>query len=81
MQAGARVASAILLLYNKFGVNSKNELNVQLTRKEVGELANATTETAIREISKLKKEGIISIKGKDIVLKKIEKLKEISEFI
>lgn len=81
MQAGARVASAILLLYNKFGVNSKGELNVHLTRKEIGELANATTETAIREISKLKKEGIISIKGKELILKKIDKLKEISEFI
>ena len=63
----------ILLLYNKFGVNNKGELNVHLTRKEIGELANATTETAIREISKLKKEGIINIKGKELILKKIDK--------
>lgn len=77
MHAKARIVQAILIMFEKFGVNQNNELNVQLTRKEIGELANTSTETTIREISDLNKEEIIKIKGKKVILKNMDKLRSI----
>ncbi len=48
-----RLSIALLTLVRKFGAN------LSLTREELANCAGTTTETAIRVLSKLKKEGII----------------------
>ena len=70
-----KIAEALLLLSNKFGVNENtNALNSILTRKEIGDIAGVTTESAIRTISDFNKEEIIGIEGKRIFIKDLTKL-------
>ena len=70
-----KIAEALLLLSNKFGVNENtNALNSILTRKEIGDIAGVTTESAIRTISDFNKEEIIGIEGKRILIKDLTKL-------
>lgn len=70
-----KIAEALLLLSNKFGLNENtNALNSILTRKEIGDIAGVTTESAIRTISDFNKEEIIEIEGKRILIKDLTKL-------
>jgi CRP/FNR family transcriptional regulator len=70
-----KIAEALLLLSNKFGVDKNtNALNSILTRKEIGDIAGVTTESAIRTISDFNKEEIIEIEGKRILIKDVTKL-------
>lgn len=70
-----KVAEALILLSDKFGVNEHTAaLNSILTRKEIGDIAGVTTESAIRTISDFKKEQIIEIEGKRILIKDVTKL-------
>lgn len=70
-----KVAEALILLSDKFGVNEHTAaLNSILTRKEIGDIAGVTTESAIRTISDFKKEQIIEIEGKRILIKDLTKL-------
>ena len=62
-----RIAEALLLLHSTFGFeNTTNIIDVRLTRAEIGEIAGTTTETTIRTLAKLKKEGLIILDGKKI---------------
>ncbi len=70
-----KVAEALILLSDKFGVNEHTAaLNSILTRKEIGDIAGVTTESAIRTISDFNKEQIIEIEGKRILIKDVTKL-------
>lgn len=70
-----KIAEALLLLTSKFGLNENtNALNSILTRKEIGDIAGVTTESAIRTISDFNKEQIIEIEGKRILIKDVTKL-------
>ncbi len=70
-----KVAEALILLSDKFGVNAQTAaLNSILTRKEIGDIAGVTTESAIRTISDFNKEEIIEIEGKRILIKDVAKL-------
>lgn len=67
--AKERIAETIVSLYYKFGHDKNNSIDVQLTRKEIGNLAGTTIETTIRTLSNLKKEHLIELNGKQIVVK------------
>jgi CRP/FNR family transcriptional regulator, polysaccharide utilization system transcription regulator len=70
-----KVAEALILLSDKFGVNEHTAaLNSRLTRKEIGDIAGVTTESAIRTISDFNKEHIIEIEGKKILIKDVTRL-------
>ncbi|MEN9002453.1 MAG: Crp/Fnr family transcriptional regulator [Flavobacteriales bacterium] len=72
-----KIAEALLLLSSKFGVNENtNALNSILTRKEIGDIAGVTTESAIRTISDFNKEQIIEIEGKRILIKDVTLLEK-----
>lgn len=80
MTVREKVIDTLLYIHRKFGVNQKNSLNIQLSRKEIADFAGTTDEQVIRTISSLKQEGHIITKGKSISIVDIEKLKkEISE--
>jgi CRP/FNR family transcriptional regulator, nitrogen oxide reductase regulator len=58
-----RVCNILVMLYLKFGAT------LLFTSEEIADLAGTTTETAIRELSKLRKAGIIrSYRGKITIL-------------
>lgn len=62
-----RVAEALLLLEKHFGFESDGKtIEVMLTRREIGEIAGITTETAIRILTELGKEKILKLQDKKI---------------
>ncbi len=70
-----RLAEALLTLKNKFGLKEDRlTLNVQITRREIGEMAGITTATTIRTLSDFNKDGIIELKSKEIKLLKLDVL-------
>lgn len=73
-----RVAEILLLLNETFEVDAENFLNISLTREEVANIVGTATESVIRQLSDLKKDGYIDIKGRKIKILDIDVLKKIS---
>jgi CRP/FNR family transcriptional regulator len=74
-----RIAEALLILYKTFGFTENNlTLDISLTRAEIGDIAGTTTETTIRTLAQLKKEGVIELNGKSISIPNINKLMNIA---
>lgn len=70
-----RIAGAILLLIEAYGFkDDKQTIDSNLTRREIANIAGTTTETSIRILSELFKDGIIELVGKDIVISDYNKL-------
>ncbi|WP_445736640.1 Crp/Fnr family transcriptional regulator [Mariniflexile sp.] len=79
MTVRERIIDTILYLNRKFG-NTNGFLNLPLSRKEYADYAGTAEEQVIRVFSALKKEKLISAKGKKIGITNIQLLKnEISE--
>ncbi|MBD0832747.1 Crp/Fnr family transcriptional regulator [Aestuariibaculum sp. TT11] len=79
MTVRERVIDTLLYINRKFGTD-KGFLDVNLSRKEYADYAGTTEEQVIRVFSALKKEKLISAKGKKIGINDIDLLKkEISE--
>jgi len=77
----ARMAEALLLIYDVFGINHETGfLNTSMKRSELADLANMTTDNAIREISSLKKDKLIEVDHRKIRLIDLNILKSISDF-
>ena len=72
-----RMAETLLLLHEKFGVDSEGMLNLVLSREDYANLVGTATESAIRILSEFKKEGYISTSGKQIKLTNTEALKRV----
>ncbi len=59
--------------------DGKARLNLPLSRHEIGELLGITQETSIRLLRSLKEDGIIDIKGKEIIIPSLYRLKTLAE--
>lgn len=80
MTVREKVIDSILYIHRKFGENPKGFLNIELSRKEIGDFAGTTNEQVIRTISSLKKENLLISQGKKLKITDIHKFrKEISE--
>lgn len=65
-----RLAETLLFLKETYGYEpDSTQLAVQLTREEIANLVGTATETAIRLLSELNREGIIELAGKKIIIK------------
>lgn len=70
-----RIAEAILLLKECYGVKSDNvTIDSNLTRRDIANIAGTTTETSIRILSELNKDKIIELNGKNIKILSFDKL-------
>ena len=79
MTVRERVIDTLLYIHRKFG-DLRGFLNLPLSRKEYADYAGTTEEQVIRIFSALKKEGLITAKGKKIGINNVQNLKnEISE--
>jgi len=79
MTVRERVVDSLLYIHRKFGVLN-SFINLPLSRKEYADYAGTTEEQVIRVFSVLKKEKLVSAKGKKIGILNLELLKkEISE--
>lgn len=77
MTVEEKTAEALLLMKRIFGVEKKKgeiELDVSLGRKDIAELAGLSSEQITRCFSEFKKENIIRIKDKRIIILNIDTL-------
>lgn len=74
-----RIAEALLLLHATFGYfNDTTTLDVTLSRSEIADIAGTTTETTIRTLATLNKEGQIVLNGKKISIPDINSLSRVA---
>jgi CRP-like cAMP-binding protein len=71
----AKVADALVMIYDAFGQDQSGALNVKLSREDIAGLATTTKEQVSKVFSELKAAGIIKSKGKKIEIMKLEELK------
>ncbi|MDR1761531.1 MAG: Crp/Fnr family transcriptional regulator [Bacteroidales bacterium] len=76
-QLHGRFADALLYLSNV--VAQSNIIDLSITRKEIGEYAGISTESAIRLLSELNHDGIIELDGKIITILKENLLTKLSQ--
>ena len=72
-----RLAETLIYVHNHFGNNDEGFLNVILSREDYANIVGTATESAIRILSQLKKEGLISTSGKQIKIEDIKGLERI----
>jgi len=76
-QLRGRIADA--LLYFSEEIYESETFDLNFTRKEIAELSAMSTENAVRLLTELKKEGIISVEGRHFKVLQIDLLRKISE--
>jgi CRP-like cAMP-binding protein len=76
-QVNGRIAD--ILIYLSEEVYKKTEYDFTLSRKEISEFAACSHENVITTLSRLNKEGTITLEGKKIIINDLNKLKEISK--
>ena len=69
---------ADLILYLSEDIYKKKEFTFPFTRKELAELASMSIESLSRVLKDFNSDGMVEIKGKNIQIKNIDKLKMIS---
>jgi len=74
-----RLAETLLNLDKKFGRNRDNILNIHLSREDIANIIGTATESAIRLLSEFKRDELISLKGKNISILNVSKLKKIAQ--
>ncbi|HBG45402.1 MAG TPA: hypothetical protein DDW94_00270 [Deltaproteobacteria bacterium] len=81
LNAREKLAHLLYTLAGEYGVKSDGavKLNLTLSRLEIAELLGITQETSIRLLKSFKEDGILDIKRKEIIIKSLSKLKEISQ--
>ena len=62
------------MLKEVFGLDEEGTILVQLSREELANIVGTATESVIRLLSELKKEGTIELKGKKIAIKNEQEL-------
>jgi CRP-like cAMP-binding protein len=73
-----RLAITLLNLDEIFGVDNEDCIDIVLTREEIANTIGTATESAIRLLSNLKKDGVIDLIGKKIKILDKSLLKNIS---
>jgi CRP/FNR family transcriptional regulator len=77
-----RLATNILMLYEKFGIQygPTTVIGVPLTREDFANLIGTNTETVIKLLSELRKEGHIDFIDKKIMILNLPAIKKFSDF-
>jgi CRP/FNR family transcriptional regulator, polysaccharide utilization system transcription regulator len=75
-QIRAKVAESLIYLAQ---LHESDQFVLTLSRKELGELSAITSENAVRVLSEFRKEGLISVAGKELSLLQKEVLVKISD--
>ncbi len=73
-----RLADTLIFLHEIYGEDPDGCLDVKLSREEIANTIGTATESAIRLLSELKKDKVISLIGKKIKVLSEESLKRIS---
>jgi len=76
-----RVAETLLMLLDAFRVNDQQQklIKVKLPREDIANLAGTSTESAIRQLTDFKEEGLVALNGKLIQILNKEALMRIAQ--
>ncbi|KVV15158.1 Crp/Fnr family transcriptional regulator [Flavobacterium sp. TMP13] len=74
-----RLAQTLLYLQDNFGLETDQSLSIQLSRDELASIIGTATESCIRLLSDFKKQGLIEIAGKKIIIKNSRELQKMAE--
>jgi len=75
-----RLAESLIFLKDTYGYeNDGKTIKIYLSREDIANLSNMTTSNAIRTLSTLAQEGVISIDGRKIKILNLPELERISE--
>jgi len=77
MNLREKVAEALLLVQENFGLTKDKELNVILTREDLADTAATNYQQVSRQLTEFENEGIIKKCSKKIALLKLDTLKKI----
>ena len=69
-KVGSRIAALLLKLSEQMGTRTAQgvELNIKLTKQDIAEMVGTTVETAIRTMSRFKKQGLIKEDAGKIII-------------
>ena len=73
-----RVAEALCFLLDKYGTEGNNSISIQLSREELGELADTSRETAIRILKELEAGSLIAINRRKVAILKLNRLRKLA---
>ncbi|RCH53741.1 Crp/Fnr family transcriptional regulator [Mucilaginibacter hurinus] len=68
MPVKGRVAEALILLKDQFGLTPEGFINIELSRQDLASFAGATYETVFRVINELVNDKLIALAGKSIMI-------------
>lgn len=74
-----RLAETLLYLEDTFGKNEDGTLHIQLSREELAGMIGTATESCIRLLSEMNKNGLIELIGKKIAIIDRNKLKRMAD--
>jgi CRP-like cAMP-binding protein len=78
MPVKGRIANALLLLKEKFGVTAQGYININLSRQDLASYAGTTYETVFRVLSEFLENGLVKISDKEISIASEENLATIA---
>ena len=78
-QVNGRIANVLLYLYLWEHVYKNSGYEFTISRKEIAEFAACSHENVITTLSRFKKDGIVELEGKKIIIKDFIGLTEISK--
>ncbi|WP_300598034.1 Crp/Fnr family transcriptional regulator [Niabella sp.] len=79
MEVKGRIAEALLMLKESFGINKEGFIDIRLTRQDLASYVGTTYETISRTVSELETEKLIRTSGKNIALLKEKQLVKLVE--
>lgn len=77
MNTREKVSEALLLLWENFGLNVQNELNVSFTREDIANIAGTNAEQIMKQLTEFEQESLISKVGRKIKIVNLEALQTI----
>lgn len=72
-----RVAEALVLLHNRYANETDKEFSISISREDLANIVGTATESLIRTLSDFKGDKILEIKGSNITIKDVERLKKL----
>lgn len=70
-----RVAEALLLLQARYDDNQDKNFSISISREDLANIVGTATESLIRTLSDFKEEKLVEIKGSNITITNVDKLK------
>ena len=72
-----RVAEALVLLHSRYADSKEKNFTIAITRNDLANIVGTATESLIRTLSDFKEEGMVEMKGTNITIVNLDKLKKL----